>query len=107
MTKSVKSFSFTGISTDSGSSVTDFYTNDQTLMLLGNVDLVGNGPNATLSVWATSGSTHILLGNFALGSDGTVDLNATSTTLLGGTWTLRAYNGVHDSYPGTSGILDF
>jgi hypothetical protein len=106
MAKSVHSFNFTGISADSGSSNTDFYTNDQTLTLVGSVDLNGNGTDATLSVWATSGTTHILLGNFALSSDGTVDLNATAHALPEGTWTLQAYNGSKTTYPGSSGTLD-
>jgi hypothetical protein len=103
MTKSVKSFDFTGISPDTGSSSTDFYTSDQTLTVSGTLDLNGNGNPATLSIWATSGTNHILLGNFSVGSDGSVNLDAKSA-LSDGTWTLQAFNGDHTTHP-SSGSL--
>jgi Hint domain len=107
VTVHIQSANITSISTDSGSSATDFYTNDQTLIVSGTVTTNGGGGADYLAIWATQGTTHVYLGQATVTATGTWTLTTgTGGTIPAGAYTLQAFevtNGT-TTYPSGSAL---
>ena len=70
MAITISAATITGITTDSGSSTTDFITNDQTLILSGGITGKSGTGSGTLGIWLSGGSFGT--GN---GGKGTLDVH--------------------------------
>ena len=88
--------SFTSISSDAGSSKSDFYTKDTTLVIKGTTTA-----GATISVFAhdNTSDTYIFLGQVRANSKGNFSLDSTALTLNGGSYTLEAIPGIVGVWP--------
>jgi hypothetical protein len=107
MAITISAATVTGIATDSGSSATDFITNDQTLILSGGITGQSGGGSGTLGIWLSGGSfgtgnggKGTLVGTFTVGTSTTswtYDLTTSSVvaakSLADGTYTVHITNG--------------
>src|SRR4051812_9709781 len=107
MAITISTATITGITTDSGSSTTDFITNDQTLILSGGITGKSGSGSGTLGIWLSGGSfgtgnggKGTLVGTFTVGTSTTswtYDLTTSSVvaakSLADGTYTIHITNG--------------
>ena len=83
MAITISAATITGATTDSGSSATDFITNDQTLILSGGITGKSGTGSGTLGIWLSGGS-------FGTGNGGKGTLVGTFT--VGTSTTSRTYD---------------
>jgi hypothetical protein len=105
----INSASIAGITTDSGSSSTDFYTNDQTLVVSGTATVTGGGTAATLGVWAVSGTgptaTYTYLGDVSVSASGAWTFSTASSSLPQGSYTLQVYESTSTANSNPGGTI--
>src|SRR4051794_21720191 len=100
MTITISSATITSITTDTGTSSTDFLTNDTTLILGGSITAASGGGTGTLGIWLTGGAfgTGTLVGSVSVSGTGAWSFDLTSSSnvnaqsLADGTYTITITN---------------
>jgi len=104
--QTINSVAITSIATDTGPSVTDFYTSDQTLILSGTAVISGVGNPAVVGVWAVNGASSYYLGNAVIQPNGSWAFSTASAPVHKGTFTLKAFAYTSPALPSGAPLND-